>query len=175
MLRPANSSRHEAPPVSTIRNILRMLKRRSNHAAAWESSPSPFEREVAHYRGLAQQGGHGFADASELLAVFAQRLARRICLACREPADLEPAIASEIFPQGPPANFLCYRGRGCDHCAGSSSYGRIAVGAALEDLRDVARRARLNSLRERALELVQDGTISFESLPRFIPLDRLVP
>jgi type IV pilus assembly protein PilB len=129
--------------------------------------------------------------ASELLAVFAQRLARRICLECREPVDPDPAVASEIFPDGVPDGFRCFRGRGCDHCGETGCYGRVAVvemlpitsalrraicrGATLEDLRDVARVERVISLRERALELVQDGTIAFESLPRFIPLDRLTP
>ena len=129
--------------------------------------------------------------ASELLAVFAQRLARRICLECREPVEPEPAVAAEIFPQGVPDGFRCFRGRGCDRCRGTGCYDRVAVvemlpissalrraicrSATLEDLRDAARGERVISLRDRALELVQDGTIAFESLPRFIPLDRLVP
>jgi len=61
-------------------------------------------------------GQHPNSIAAELLAVFSQRLAKRICVACREPADPDPAILHEIYPLGVPAGFRCYRGRGCERC-----------------------------------------------------------
>ena len=51
----------------------------------------------------------------------------------------------------------------------------IAAGGTLDELRTIARSGGLVSLRSRALELVREGVIAFSSLPRFIPLDRLVP
>jgi type IV pilus assembly protein PilB len=129
--------------------------------------------------------------ASELLAVFAQRLVTRICDHCRAPAPLDETVAAEIFPDGAPEGFESFRGRGCPACDGTGSHGRIAVveflqmnsalkraitnGASVEALRAVAREAGLLSMRDRALELVEAGVIAFESLPRFIPIDRLVP
>jgi type IV pilus assembly protein PilB len=127
--------------------------------------------------------------SSELLAVFAQRLAKRICESCREPTEPDAEVAAEVFPDGIPEGFVCYRGRGCGDCDQSGYFGRIAVvehlpmnprlrnviahGSTLEDLRKVARESGIISLRDRSLELVQQGIIAFESLPRFIPIDRL--
>ena len=140
---------------------------------------------------LLDLGMHPNSLSSELLAVFAQRLARRICAKCREPAEPKAAVVAEVFPEGLPADFRSFHGRGCEHCGGSGHYGRIAVvevlpmtrelrrtisaGAMLEDLRSAAARSGLVSLRARALELVRDGVIEFDTLPRFIPIDRLAP
>ncbi len=129
--------------------------------------------------------------SSELLAVFAQRLAKRICRHCRERAEPDPEVASEIFPYGVPEGYEVWRGRGCAHCDHTGSFGRIAVvehlpmngrlrnaianGRTLEGLREVARESGLVPLREIALELARSGVIAFDTLPRFIPIDRLIP
>jgi len=49
----------------------------------------------------------------------------------------------------------------------------ISEGTTLEGLRHAARTSGLVSLRTRAIELVQEGLIDFDTLPRFIPIDRL--
>lgn len=140
---------------------------------------------------LLDLGMHANSVSSELLAVFAQRLAKRICPECREACTPEVEVVAEVFPDGVPADFSCFRGRGCDACEGTGYHGRIAIvevlpmdarlrnviahGATLEELRLAARESGIVSLRDRSLELVQEGTIAFESLPRFIPIDRLAP
>ncbi len=140
---------------------------------------------------LADLGMHPNSIASELLAVFAQRLAKRVCAACREPSTPSPEVAAEVFPDGLPDDFTCFTGRGCADCLDTGSYGRIAVVEMLEagkplraaierkasrdQLRAVAIAEGMTPMRERALELVRDGTIAFDTLPRFIPIDRLVP
>jgi type IV pilus assembly protein PilB len=129
--------------------------------------------------------------SSELLAVFAQRLAKRICTDCRERTEPDPEVVAEIYPNGLPNDFIAWRGRGCPRCDGTGSFGRIAVveelrinarfrdavafGATLEQLRRTARESGILSLRDMALDLAQSGTIEFDSLPRFIPIDRLKP
>ncbi len=126
-------------------------------------------------------GQHPNSIAAELLAVFAQRLAKRICVACREPNEPDPALLREVFPKGAPADFHCVHGRGCERCRGRGSYGRIALGelmptsrelrlaishhAALDDLRATAQATGLSTLRASALEAVQAGTIALEELP----------
>ncbi|NNC63268.1 MAG: Flp pilus assembly complex ATPase component TadA, partial [Gammaproteobacteria bacterium] len=47
-------------------------------------------------------GMHPNSIASELLAVAAQKLAKRLCVQCRAPASPEPEIAAEVFPNGVP-------------------------------------------------------------------------
>ena len=129
---------------------------------------------------LADLGMHTNSIASELTAVIAQRLARRICTSCRVPADPDPAILKELFPQGAPDDFRCFAGAGCERCSGSGTRGRVAVveflevnaeirraiarRVVLDDLREVARGTGLSSLRDSALDLVQRGTISMAEL-----------
>jgi type IV pilus assembly protein PilB len=140
---------------------------------------------------LLDLGMHPSSLSSELLAVFAQRLAPRICVACREEVEPSLTVAAEVFPSGAPEGFRAWRGRGCEACAGTGTRGRIALvemlevtpglrravsqGALLDDLRRKAGEAGLVSLRERALSRAGEGTIAFESLPRCLPLDRLRP
>ena len=102
-----------------------------------------------------------------------------------------PDVAAEVFPDGVPAGYEAWRGEGCEACAGCGTRGRIALvemlsvtpglrravsqGALLDDLREVARASGLVALRERALERAREGTIAFETLPRFLSLERLRP
>jgi type IV pilus assembly protein PilB len=138
---------------------------------------------------LLDLGMHPNSIGSELLAIIAQRLAKRICNACREEATPDPELTAEVFPKGVPADFRCSRGLGCSRCSGSGTYGRIAVaeylpataalrsGIAhrlpLDELRSVAREAGLRPLREEALDLVQRGLIGFGELRDMIPPDHL--
>ncbi|HEU5320356.1 MAG TPA: ATPase, T2SS/T4P/T4SS family, partial [Methylomirabilota bacterium] len=115
-----------------------------------------------------------FADA--LVAVLAQRLVKRVCLACREEYDPEAAEIEELAraygPQGlaplgvRPADVILWRGKGCDHCAGSGYRGRAAIHELLvatdEMRRLIQSRARVaDMLRAAQAEgmttLVQDG------------------
>ncbi|MBX3471908.1 MAG: type II/IV secretion system protein [Planctomycetes bacterium] len=141
---------------------------------------------------LVDLGMHPNSIASEVLAVFAQRLAKRICHECREPAG-PPAgeLALEVFPGGVPPNLETWRGRGCSRCANAGSYGRIAAveylpaspafrGAvsrrcSVDELRAVAVDAGLLPMREHALDLIRAGTIAFEELRMLLPPERLAP
>jgi len=134
-------------------------------------------------------GQHPNSIAAELLAVFSQRLAKRICVACREPSQPDAALVREVFPQGAPAEFRAFRGRGCERCRGRGSYGRIAIGellptsrdlrlaishhVALDDLRSAATAAGLVPLRASALSLVASGTIALEELPEIFSQELL--
>ncbi len=140
---------------------------------------------------LLDLGMHPNSVASELLAVFAQRLAKRICPGCREPATPSAAILAELFPGGAPPGLRCFRGRGCARCNRRGSHGRIAVveylpaGPAVrraislrqpvDELREVALQAGLLPMRDQALALVQAGLIALDELPALLPPERLAP
>jgi type IV pilus assembly protein PilB len=129
--------------------------------------------------------------SSELIAVIAQRLAKRICKNCKTSAKPDPAILAELFPHGAPDDFECFRGRGCSVCSGRGTKGRIAVIEYLrvreemrkaisrrlpvDELRDHAVEAGLHTMRESAIWLVENGIVPLEELPRVLPAERMGP
>jgi len=129
--------------------------------------------------------------ASELLAVIAQRLAKRICLNCRQPAEPDPVILHELFPEQVPTGFRCFEGAGCIECGGRGTRGRIAVVEFLhvdDDIRDLVSRqpavgelrwraldSGMITMRDSALDHVIEGIIPMSELPRLLPQDRMAP
>ncbi|KPQ02473.1 ATPase, T2SS/T4P/T4SS family [Marinobacter sp. HL-58] len=136
-------------------------------------------------------GVHPNSIAGELLAVIAQRLAKRICGHCRKPAKPDAAILSEVFPDGPPADFRCFEGAGCDKCNGRGTRGRVAIVEYMEvdsdirnaissqppigELRWRALDAGLITMRDSALDHVIEGIIPLSELPRILPRERMAP
>jgi len=135
---------------------------------------------------------HANSISSELLAVVAQRLAKRVCEGCRRRVDPDPEILAELFPDGDvPEDFECWEGEGCDRCGGHGTHGRIAVieflrtlmpvRAAIsrrppvDELRLVARQNGLVTMRESALQHVRAGRIPLSELPRILPAERMAP
>ncbi|MEJ8566576.1 ATPase, T2SS/T4P/T4SS family [Elongatibacter sediminis] len=133
---------------------------------------------------------HANSIASELLAVFAQRLAKRICECCSEPAEPEPAIMAELFPTGDvPSRFRAFKGKGCSACGDRGTKGRVAVleflrasadvrsaitrRVTVDELRQVALGAGMITMRDSALKLVTDGVIPLSELPRVLPAERM--
>lgn len=129
--------------------------------------------------------------ASELLAVIAQRLAKRICLHCREKAAPETDILEEVFPNGTPDSFHAYIGKGCEQCNGTGTHGRVAVVEYLQinpelrnaisrnipvsELRKLALDCGLVTMRDSALDHVIQGNIPLSELPRILPEERMAP
>jgi type IV pilus assembly protein PilB len=136
-------------------------------------------------------GTHPNSVAGELLAVFAQRLAKRICTHCREECEPAKAILAEVFPDAVPDDFRTFRGKGCPHCLGYGTHGRIGVIEYLpassrlrnaisrrlpvDELRALAYDTGLVPMRDHALALVQDGVISLEELPMIFSTEQLRP
>ncbi|MBI2375939.1 MAG: type II/IV secretion system protein [Deltaproteobacteria bacterium] len=135
-------------------------------------------------------GMHANSIASELLTVYAQRLAKRICSGCRALGTPRPELVAEIFPYGMPKGFVTFAGAGCDACGGDGTFERIAVvellpvsaelrraisrRLPLDDLRAVARGSGLIPLIHQALEMVYSGLITLEELPSILNAEALV-
>jgi len=64
--------------------------------------------------------------ATSLNCIVAQRLARRLCIDCREPYAPDEAELAGMGMQDAGGETL-YRGRGCGHCAGTGYSGRVAL------------------------------------------------
>ena len=124
--------------------------------------------------------------------MFAQRLAKRICVKCKVETTANPAIIAEVFgPAGLPAGFRCWKGQGCEDCSGRGTRGRVAVveympasrevrraisrELPLDDVRETALQAGLVTMRDAALAHVANGVISFDELPQLVPPERLAP
>ena len=74
---------------------------------------------------LMDMGIENFLISSTLMGVLAQRLARKLCIHCKEESKLSPAIAQEI---GVPEDKLYFFSVGCKECDFTGYKGRQAIG-----------------------------------------------
>ena len=79
---------------------------------------------AAAFTRLAEMGIEPFLVSSSTVGVIAQRLARRLCPACREPYTPDQT-ACAFF--GVPQGTTFFRARGCAECGGKGLKGRIGV------------------------------------------------
>src|SRR5438034_1520873 len=121
--------------------------------------------------------------ATAINCIVAQRLARRLCLECRE--AYEPG-AEELEAMGAPAGTVLYRARGCIRCAGTGYKGRVAlyevmpiqgrirrlVEASTEEIFAAAVADGMQTLRQDGLRLCLSGVSSLEEIRR-VTGDRL--
>ncbi len=122
-----------------------------------------------------------FNIASSVILITAQRLARRLCNACKEPADLpdEVLLDAGIPPESLDGSWKAYRPVGCSAC--NNGYkGRVGIyqvmpiteelqriiladGSAL-DIAAQSRKEGVRSLRESGLQKVMAGMTSLEEV-----------
>jgi type IV pilus assembly protein PilB len=132
---------------------------------------------------LVNMGVEPFLVANSVNLVCAQRLVRRICEHCKEPWDVSPAklIDAGVDAVDAPA-FQAFRGRGCDRCNGSGYKGRVGVfevmemseglrdaviaGAPSTDVRRLAMREGMTTLRQSGLQKVREGVTTIEEVVR---------
>jgi type II secretory ATPase GspE/PulE/Tfp pilus assembly ATPase PilB-like protein len=87
-------------------------------------APVEADGAVAAILRLRGMGVEPFLLAAALRAVFAQRIVRRLCPACREPVQ---ATGSQASLLGFDAGAVVWQAPGCGICTGSGSGGRTAV------------------------------------------------
>ncbi|KQN58135.1 type II secretion system protein GspE [Erwinia sp. Leaf53] len=126
---------------------------------------------------LGQMGVPGYLLASALKLVIAQRLLRRLCPHCRQPAEATGHFPAHIWP-GTVQN---WRAVGCERCF-SGYYGRLALfellpvsgrlqnalaqNASPETLAEIARQQGMNTLFTEGLHCVNRGDTTLEELNR---------
>ncbi len=90
---------------------------------------------------LLDMGAEPFLLAASVQALAAQRLVRRICEHCKEPAKLSPAMLKRLeeartvielsemkaYELDPMNQITAYQGKGCKQCNNSGYKGRIAI------------------------------------------------
>jgi type II secretion system protein E len=103
-------------------------------------------------------GVQPFLVASSLRAIMAQRLVRRICPNCREPAELtETEMRALRIEPGQVRDAQVMRGKGCEQCRGSGFKGRMGIFEIFvldDEVRHmINKRSSTLNLRQRAREL----------------------
>ncbi|MCI0342453.1 MAG: Flp pilus assembly complex ATPase component TadA [Planctomycetales bacterium] len=128
-------------------------------------------------------GVESFLLAATLEAVIAQRLVRRVCTECREYYTPDERVLAELeVKKADIRGGKFARGRGCETCHRLGFKGRMAIfeimlvteeirkltteNASTEQVRTVARRQGMRSLRDAGLLAIQDGLTSVEEVLR---------
>jgi type II secretory ATPase GspE/PulE/Tfp pilus assembly ATPase PilB-like protein len=122
-----------------------------------------------------------FVVASSLRMVIAQRLMRVLCVHCKQPID-RASLLQNFAAVDVPANETLYTRKGCERCNQSGYSGRTGVyeilqggdemtdainrRATLGEIREIAQKNGMRTLRERALELCGSGITTVEEVVR---------
>jgi type IV pilus assembly protein PilB len=135
-------------------------------------APSAFTR-------LQEMGIEPFLMANSTIGIIAQRLARRICQNCKVQTEVDEVTLGYFgyTKENAPAFF---RGEGCERCNHTGKRGRVGIfellvmnddlkravasGAKIDEIRDLARRASMTSLKEYAMILMAQGLTSVDEV-----------
>lgn len=133
---------------------------------------------------LEDMGLERFLITSSVNGVLAQRLVRRLCMQCRQPAVLPDSMLekSGLARFVPPQGGTIFTARGCSHCKHTGYSGRTSIhelfamdevahqailaGADATTLHNVARKAGMITLYEDGLRKVAAGITSLEEVLR---------
>lgn len=132
---------------------------------------------------LVDLGVEPFLLAPTLIGVLGQRLVRKLCPKCREPApDAEALLAAMGAPESVYRGARLHRPSGCAHCRGSGFTGRIGIhelvvgdgplrsaiasGADSQTLLDIARRSGFRTLLQDGMQKAADGITTIEEVVR---------
>jgi len=132
---------------------------------------------------LVDMGIPSFLVASSLVLVVAQRLGRRVCKNCREPYQTDEELLvpyGHVLTRGGPCTL--YKGRGCPTCNFTGMKGRSGIyevmpvtpelremilrNASAAEMRDLAQKQGMATLRQAGLAKVLDGSMAIEEVLR---------
>jgi len=132
---------------------------------------------------LIDLGLEEFLLTATIEGIVAQRLVRTICPKCKTgftPTE-EQLMELSLTPESVSGRQF-YRGEGCDHCHGSGYKGRMGIfeimvmddeirdlvmeGASTAQIRDMARRHGMSTLRECGLRAIYDGLTTIDEVVR---------
>jgi len=137
---------------------------------------------------LLNMGIEPFLIASSVNLIMAQRLARVVCVKCREPVDVPASVMIDLgVPEESAQAITAYRGNGCRHCGGTGFRGRTALyevmritedlkelvlsGGSAAELKRQAMADGMRTLRQAGIIKVQLGTTTVEEVLRVTTSD----
>jgi type IV pilus assembly protein PilB len=128
---------------------------------------------------LQEMGIEPFLMANSTIGIIAQRLARRICQHCKVQVQVDDVTLSYFGytrDNAPPF----YKGEGCDQCNGTGKKGRVGIyellamtdelkravasGAKTDEIRDIAVKGGMKSLRDYGMILMAEGLTSVDEV-----------
>jgi type IV pilus assembly protein PilB len=132
---------------------------------------------------LLNMGIEPFLVSSSVILMLAQRLCRKICLQCKIEENVPEAGLLKVgFVEDEIKTFTPFKGKGCPACNNSGYKGRIALyevmtvgdeikelileGASAQELKKVAVRIGMKTLRRSGLNKVKDGMTSIDEVLR---------
>ena len=134
---------------------------------------------------LLNMGIDKYLICSSVSVIIAQRLARRICLHCKERYHPEEEYIQRLISLGiDPEKLNFYHGRGCEHCSGLGLWGRIAIyefflltreikdliirDASEQELKQTSIELGMESLLQNGLKKVHEGLTTINEIMRII-------
>ena len=132
---------------------------------------------------LLNMGVEPFLVSASCNVIVAQRLARRVCQGCKEFITVPPqAMMSVGFSPEDAKTFKPCKGKGCAACSDTGYKGRVALyevmlikdnvkeailqGASSMELRELARKNGMLTLREAGLQKIREGMTTVEEVLR---------
>ncbi len=127
-------------------------------------------------------GVEPYLVAASVRGALAQRLVRRICKSCKEPAEMTDQVRRTLERMGSSSDQVqtIYHGEGCKACRNTGYAGRAGIyelfvpddealdavtrGASLQELRKVALASGYTTLQQDGLEKVMQGVTTIEEL-----------
>ena len=137
---------------------------------------------------LLNMGIEPFLVTASVNLILAQRLARKVCLDCKQPFDPpEQALLEIQIKPNEIGQFQAYRGEGCATCSNTGYKGRIALyevmnfvdelkeyvinGSSAAELKAEAIRLGMQTLRVSALNKFKEGLTTIEEVTRVSAID----
>jgi type IV pilus assembly protein PilB len=123
-----------------------------------------------------------FLISSSLVAVLAQRLVRKICNNCKERCSVDLELFKQLGAEDGAGERSIFRGRGCTFCRHTGYHGRIGIfelmpidneikelimkKATTDEIKQVAKKKGMKTLREDGLDKVFKGITTLEEVMR---------
>ena len=132
---------------------------------------------------LLNMGIEPFLISASVILILAQRLARKICVECKEIENIPESTLRDIgFSEEDAAKVKCYKGKGCSACGGTGYKGRVALyevmpvkdeiralilkGASAMDLKTEAVRLGMQTLRMAGLAKIRESVTTVDEVLR---------
>jgi len=137
---------------------------------------------------LVNMGVEPFLVSSATNLILAQRLARKICEACKEPVETNRQVLERLGMSSAEIDEVqLHKGKGCAVCSQSGYKGRVALyevmpleqelkemivfGGSVSEIKDKAIENGMDTLRTAGLKKMQEGVISLEEVLRVTKSD----